>query len=316
MVGKRRNDPFIAQNDLGLLVMQRPSSTDFRYFPVTARDRKWGIIIRTIGLSHIAADGLYPPVHHPSAYELDWEHGRVLREYQIVYISQGRGLLETRQAEWTIQAGEAMLLKPGIWHRYRPDAKTGWQEHWVGFDGSIPQQISKQRFFPDTSPRFRIRDERPMANAFSSLQQAANSNLPALQQVLAGHTMTILGLLASATRPETKRNDNEAKIIEIAVSCLSNLDVDEIDLEQLAETLNVSYSWFRRTFKERIGLSPHQFRLYLKLTTARDLLRSTTMSVKQICSSSGFNSEQYFCRIFKRQAGTTPSEFRTLNQKH
>ena len=297
---------------IGAYAMQRSSSTEFRYFPVSSRDRKWGLFVHTIGVSHIAPNAPYPPAHHPSAYQLDWEHGRVLREFQVVYISQGGGLLETRESEWRVRAGEAIMLHPGVWHRYRPDPQSGWQEHWVGFSGPIMQHLAKQRFFAVTTPRFRVRDERPLAAAFHALQQTAGSNLPALQQVLAGHTMTILGLLVSSMRPENKRNNDEARIMESAVAALSDLKADELDLQELAASLNVSYSWFRRTFKERIGLSPHQFRLHLKLTTARDLLQSTSLSVKEVCVRTGFHSEQYFCRLFKKQVGNTPGTFRSL----
>jgi AraC-like DNA-binding protein len=291
--------------------MHKPSSTDFRYFPVSERDRTWGLFVNTVGVSRIAPRSPYPPVNHPSAYRLDWEHGRVLHEFQVVYISQGGGSIETRKAQWRIRAGDAILLPPGVWHRYRPDEELGWQEHWVGFSGTIAAHLAKQRFFPLASPRFRVRDERPLAAAFHALQQVAATDLPALQQILAGHTMTILGLLVSSTLPEIKRNDMEAQIIQTAVAALSDVKADSLDLPELAAGLNVSYSWFRRTFKERTGLSPHQFRLHLKLTTARDLLRSAPLSVKEVCVRSGFHSEQYFCRLFKQQVGCSPGRFRT-----
>jgi AraC-like DNA-binding protein len=291
--------------------MQKLSSTDFRYFPVSQRDRRWGLTVSTIGTSHIAPNTPYPPAQHPRNYALDWEHGRILHEFQVVYITQGAGLLETRKAQWRIEAGDAFMLHPEVWHRYRPDMESGWQEDWVGFNGPVVQQLAKQRFITPVSPRFRLRDERPLANAFLELQQLRASNLFALQQVLAGHTMTILGLLVSSTRPEMKRDDKDAQVIQASITALSDPNADDIDLEELARSLSVSYSWFRRAFRERIGLSPHQFRLHLKLTAARELLRSTFLSVKEVCDQSGFHSEPYFCRLFKEQVGCTPSEFRS-----
>jgi len=46
------------------------------------------------------------------------------------------------------------------------------------------------------------------------------------------------------------------------------------------------------------------------VSEARELLRSTTLSVKEIGYECGFNDEQYFCRLFKQQTGSTPSDFR------
>jgi len=45
-----------------------------------------------------------------------------------------------------IEAGDAFLLFPGKWHRYRPAPSTGWDEHWIGFNGSYADQIMS-RFF-------------------------------------------------------------------------------------------------------------------------------------------------------------------------
>jgi AraC-like DNA-binding protein len=291
--------------------MKKASTTRFRYFPVSKRDRSWGLFISTIGVSQIEPNTPYPPVNHPRGYMFDWEHGRVLREFQVVYISQGAGSLETSKGHWKIQAGDAFILQPGVWHHYRPEMRSGWQEHWVGFDGPIARQIVKQKLFYSNSPRFRLRDERPLASEFHVLHQLAAASPFALQQILAGHTMTILALLVSATRPEVKRDDKDAQVIQAAMTLLNDKNADDLDLEDMAKSLNVSYSWFRRTFKQRVGVSPHHFRLHVKLTEARELLRTTTLSVKEVCDRSGFESEPYFCRLFKEQVGCTPSEFRS-----
>jgi AraC-like DNA-binding protein len=295
--------------------MLKTTNTNFRYFPASKRDRQWGLTISTIGTSHIAAGTPYPPAQHPRSHALDWEHGRKLNEFQVIYISQGAGLLETRKAQWRIEAGDAFMLHPEVWHRYRPDLESGWQEDWVGFNGSVVQQLPKQRFISQMTPRFRLHDERPLANEFFALQQLRSSNLFGLQQVAAGHTMTILGLLVSSTRPEMKRDNREAQAIEASITALGDPNADDLDLEELAASLNVSYSWFRRAFKERVGLSPHQFRIHLKLTASRELLRSTFLSVKEVCDRTGFQSEPYFCRLFKERIGCTPSEFRSSGSK-
>ena len=50
--------------------------------------------------------------------------------------------------------------------------------------------------------------------------------------------------------------------------------------------------------------------MHLKVSAAREMLRSTSLAVKEIGYRCGFEDEQYFCRIFKQQTGDTPSRFR------
>ena len=108
----------------------------FRYMRVDASSRGWGMYVTTCGRSLISANGnSYPPVQHPPLYQFDWQHGRILNEYQIVYISEGSGVFETKKQKITIQCDDAILLRPGQWHRYRPNPETGWREYWIGFSG-------------------------------------------------------------------------------------------------------------------------------------------------------------------------------------
>ena len=96
--------------------------TFFRYFPISDRDRRFGLFLTTAGESRIPPGSEYPPKGHPGAYQFDWSRGRVLQdEHQVVYISGGQGHLEIEESRWRISAGTVFLLYPGVRHRYRPD---------------------------------------------------------------------------------------------------------------------------------------------------------------------------------------------------
>ena len=81
-------------------------------------------------------------------------------------------------------------------------------------------------------------------------------------------------------------------------------------LPELAHRLGVSYTWFRRMFVHHTGLSPHQYRIQIKLGRARTLLSETALTVKEVAFRCGFESEHYFSRLFKRKTGVAPREWR------
>jgi mannose-6-phosphate isomerase-like protein (cupin superfamily) len=64
----------------------------------------------TCGESIIAPLAPYPPIEHPPSHHFDWQHGRRLSEYQIVYVSEGAGTIETGKAAFRVAAGDAILL--------------------------------------------------------------------------------------------------------------------------------------------------------------------------------------------------------------
>jgi AraC-like DNA-binding protein len=46
------------------------------------------------------------------------------------------------------------------------------------------------------------------------------------------------------------------------------------------------------------------------MTKAVRLLSSSAMSVKEIAAACGYSDSNYFCRIFKKNTGTSPGQFR------
>jgi AraC-like DNA-binding protein len=284
----------------------------FQYFPASDRDKKWGFHITTAGECRIDPRESYPPPGHPTGYDFEWARGRILFDHQVVYISRGRGWFESSHgSRQEIEAGDVILLFPGVWHRYRPNLGTGWDEHWVGFNGEIPQRWVAEGFFSPANPVVRPLREEILLPIFTGMIEAIKSNLPALQQILTGSASQILGWLYSAQQARLTGGNQAMLSIQKAIGRMQNDLTAELCLPALARHLNVSYSWFRRTFARHTGSSPHQYLLELRLARARNLLSGTGITVKEAAKQSGFEDEHYFCRIFKERIGSTPSQWRS-----
>lgn len=66
--------------------------------------------------------------------------------------------------------------------------------------------------------------------------------------------------------------------------------------EELAMKLGISYSWFRKVFKEYTGYAPAKYFQELKLRKAKQLLIESSMSVKEICYELNYTSTEHFFR--------------------
>ena len=69
-------------NDLGV---------EFKYLIVNDMDQKYGLWVNTVGFQSIQPNSPYPLKDHPTGYFFNAQKGRILREYQLVYITKGRG---------------------------------------------------------------------------------------------------------------------------------------------------------------------------------------------------------------------------------
>jgi AraC-like DNA-binding protein len=283
----------------------------YRNFPVSERDRKWGFYVTTIGASRIAPHAPYPAITHTRTYHYTPSQTRVLQEFQIAYISRGTGALETQASgRVRIEAGSVYMLFPGIRHCEKPNPETGWNEHWIGFDGEVARRVVARQFFSPKTPIIKVRHEETILALFTDAVGAVKTNQPALQQILAGITLHILGLLYSDQHSQLSSDDHSMAVIHGAVNRMREHLESPIDLDQLAREFGQSYTSFRHKFAHHTGLSPHQYLLELRLARARTLLAETTLTTKEIAHQSGFEDEHYFCRFFHNKTGATPSEWR------
>lgn len=259
---------------------------------------------------------MYPPSGHPKGYAFDWQHGRILDGFALVYISSGRGKFESKgNFSAAIEPGHVFLLFPGVWHRYTPDPETGWHEHWIGFDGEIARRWLKYKFISAKNPVLKVNAEDTVLATFSRVMQATRANRPALQQILAGATANLIGLFYSALQTSPPAETESSNAIEFAIARIHNEFASDLDMKVLAHDMGVSYSWFRHTFTAHTGLSPHQYLMELRIVSARNLLTGTELSVKEIAAQTGFEDEHYFSRLFRQKLNFTPSQWRRRSRR-
>lgn len=297
--------------------MKTSAAALYHYFPISRRDKNWGLYVTTAGEMRIPPHTVYPPTGHPKGFDFDWQHGRILEGFAVVYISSGGGKFESKpNVSISLQAGHAFLLFPGVWHRYTPAAETGWHEHWIGFDGETAWRWLRHKFFSPKNPVVKINAEDTVLATFSRMMQAIRANRPALQQILAGATDNLMGLFYSAQQSQPATDAQSANAIESAINRIQNEFDRELNIKLLAQELGVSYSRFRHTFAAHTGMSPHQYLLELRLVRARSLLAETELSIKEIASQTGFEDELYFSRLFRQKLNLTPSQWRNRSRQH
>ena len=77
-----------------------------------------------------------------------------------------------------------------------------------------------------------------------------------------------------------------------------------------ARKLSVSYSHFRRLFREVAGCAPNQFLIEARLTYAEQMLENGVLSIAEVAHRCGFTDEFYFSRLFKKHRMISPSALR------
>lgn len=284
---------------------------DFKYLLVNERDKKFGITVNTVGFQPIAPHTAYPSTQHPKNYYFNPSKGRVLSEYQILYISKGKGTFRSGSTKkTTIEKGNVIMLFPGQWHSYCPSKECGWNEYYIGFEGIAIDTLLKNDFLNSTNQVLDIGVNEDLVNLYASAIQVAKEDKKSAQQYLAGIVLHIIGMILSYSQNRNFEINNTGQIIEKAKIIMTENIHRQIDIQEIAANLGTSYSWFRKAFKEFTGYAPAQYFQELKLRKAKELLAETNHSIKEIAFKLDFSSYEYFLSFFRKRVGQTPLAYR------
>lgn len=85
---------------------------------------------------------------------------------------------------------------------------------------------------------------------------------------------------------------------------------EPLDLNHLAGVYGTSVSYFSRAFRQFFGVTPMAFVNEVRIRQARMLLETTDLKIHEIAERCGFEKLEYFCYVFKKSEGCTPTQYR------
>ncbi|WP_300672195.1 AraC family transcriptional regulator [Soonwooa sp.] len=111
----------------------------------------------------------------------------------------------------------------------------------------------------------------------------------------------------ASTMIQSQLSKNQSRLGFVVDYIKKNLH-QKLNIDQMAKMAYVSKSNFFKMFKEELGISPNDFILKERINLAKDLLKGQS-SIKEVAFQTGFTDTNYFTRVFKQYAGTTPKSF-------
>ena len=305
------------------LQMAAKGESRFGYVPVTDLAMRSGFYLTGAGWELIAPHEPYPQPTHPDMYSFNWIIGRTLPEYQLNYIHKGRGTFETREGIRPIRAGDALLLLPEVWHRYRPDPHTGWENYWISFNGQIPHIWEAAGIINARTAVRRIGSAEAFVEDCKRIIEAVVSPQVAtsLKISLAGLVM-VAGVLGDTTAappgpslttasavvgPTAQREDPWVRGALHQIWSHSHRD---LSVYRIADRLGVNRRTLERHFLAACGHTVLEAITACRLARAQWMLRNTHLPIKRIAYASGFSSPTHLAMVFQRKLKMTPGACR------
>lgn len=136
--------------------------------------------------------------------------------------------------------------------------------------------------------------------------------------IIKADLLKLLAIIAREYKISRRTTEEEQTIERYRDNILDAIDyIDEnysqkLMLEDVCKVSAMSQSYFCYIFKSLTGKTFTKYLSDLRINKAMSLLTETNMSVSEICFAVGFNDVAYFCRIFKKDVGTSPGEYRRI----
>ncbi len=115
---------------------------------------------------------------------------------------------------------------------------------------------------------------------------------------------------ATCKKMATKQENHENSMIVKAKEYIQSNFQKDLSLDEVSRQLDLSSYYFSKLFKEETGSNFLEYVTGLRMEKAKELLLSENYSMKEICSAVGYSDPNYFSRIFKKNIGVTPTEYR------
>lgn len=117
-------------------------------------------------------------------------------------------------------------------------------------------------------------------------------------------------LYECTTAINNTRTQHENPTIAKVCTYIQNHLSEDISLDALAADAQISPFYLSKLFKEEKGETFSTYLADMRLEKAKELLTTTTASIKEISAQVGYNDQNYFSKLFKNQFGVSPTEFR------
>lgn len=267
---------------------------------VDFKDRSRPLIVGSCGTYRLYTAEASLPTCRP--------RGRI--DYQLLYIASGRAHFFFDEKDTPVTAGHMVLYCPKEKQKYVYYGSDQTEVFWVHFTGSDVKQILHQYHFPETGHVFYTGNLPEYHTLFRKMIRELQLCKPHYEELLAMQLRELFILLSRQFTEGRKLNAHTQTELEYATRYFNEHYNQDINIDEFAASRHMSTCWFIRSFKQYNGLTPMQYILTVRISNAKNLLDTTSYNVTEIASLIGYDNPLYFSRLFKKQTGLSPSEYR------
>lgn len=230
--------------------------------------------------------------------------------YLFHYVLGGKGVFEIDGTQYPLEKGSGFFIKPGKLAFYQSDKLEPWTYVWVGFGGTMAEQLVKNMSLTSIHPVFASNQSEEL---YQLVKDMMAHNTYGLSNELRrnGLLRMFLSVIAeSAVIQEKSEIDKANNYVARAIEYICSNYCNPIKVTDIANYVCINRSYLYTLFSKQIKMSPQQFLTNFRIAKAAELLQLTEFSIETIAISCGYHDPFVFTKAFRLTKGMSPSKFR------
>jgi AraC-like DNA-binding protein len=226
---------------------------------------------------------------------------------QLFYTTKGSGILRVDGSEYEIKPCMGFFIPASYPHEYYPVGDV-WDNHWI-----IPGGYACERMLTETGfdkPRvFTLDSTERLDRIFTEMHEALQYDRVYGNLMASGGLYELLIEFDRAIGHIGASTPADPAVIK-CVGLINEKYTGQITLDELCALTGFSKQHICRLFRTALSCRPMEYIAKRRIQAAKELLSGTDLTTEEIAERVGFGSSSYFCKLFKRYEGISPTQFR------
>lgn len=243
---------------------------------------------------------------------------RIIGDFEFIYIMSGESYITINENIYKCSKGDMVLIPPFVKHSINSSYTDPHENYWIHFD--VFPLYKQEEFISlilyNGDYKVHIGDIEEIKGLFSTLQkedsEATSGYKIYLNALLVQLLVKIFREIRISDTPDITEiisNCHEKNIVDKCTDFIYDNISSNIGIEDLCRYIHVSESYLFKSFTKILKLSPNKFIQLIKVKKAEQLIKTTSLSFKEISEGLGFNSPYYFSTVFKKHYNASPREY-------
>lgn len=233
--------------------------------------------------------------------------------YTLHCVLSGTGWLEMNGKVFSIGQNQLFCIPPNVDVKYGQNLQNPWTYIWINFGGVLSKTYNEMAQFSLENPVYTYKNPEIEEQFYKILESHAYKYSSQIN--VFAHVYKALGLIIEERGINIEKNDPTKYINEIVTYIENNYHNADLSLNTVASILHLHPKYFCRLFHKKMGCSFIEYLNMLRIKKAAMLLKTSSLSIKQISFAVGFDNPLYFSRVFKNYCLLSPKNYRLKEQE-